>query len=243
MKKYHWLRDTLDQRDHDYKNMGVVRPSRNDLSELCSKIENQSTLGSCTGNAIVGGMEYLENKEKQIMVDLSRLFVYFNERAMEGTIFHDAGAQIRDGIKSVVLQGVCSEALWPYDITKFKKKPTLKCYKDGLTRKVTSYQRLNTLDDMLDCLAAGYPFVFGFSVYESFETKAVAKTGLVPMPGKTEKCLGGHAVLCVGYDDKTRLVKVRNSWGEEWGDKGYFYLPYDYISNRRLANDFWTIRK
>jgi C1A family cysteine protease len=95
---------------------------------------------------------------------------------------------------------------------------------------------------MKACLASGYPFIFGFTVYDSFESDAVAKTGIVPMPSKTELVLGGHAVMAVGYDDSKKWFIVRNSWGEDWGDKGYFYIPYDYLTNKNLASDFWTIK-
>jgi C1A family cysteine protease len=189
-------------------------------------------------------MEVLEISIKQpTFLDLSRLFVYYNERVMEGTVRQDAGASIRDGVKTLVKLGVCTEPLWPYNIARFRSKPPVKCFKDGLTRKVTSYSRINTLADMRNCLAALFPFVFGFSVYDSFESDAVASTGIVNLPGKGEKLLGGHAVLCVGYDDTTQRFLVRNSWGSGWGQGGYFTIPYAYLTDRNLSDDFWTIRK
>ena len=242
-KRYNWLPDLPDNRDFIYKRLPIALPTHVDLRPFCSPVEDQGQLGSCTGNAIVGAMEMLENIGKQVFVDLSRLFVYYNERAMEGTIKQDAGAAIRDGIKTLAVNGVCTEALWPYVISKFKNKPTVKCFKDGLTRKVAVYQRLNTLADMKNCLATGFPFVFGFSVYESFESDAVAKTGIVPMPAKGEKLLGGHAVLAVGYDDATQRFIVRNSWGPGWGMSGYFTIPYDYLANRNLSDDFWQVQR
>ena len=138
--------------------------------------------------------------------------------------------------------GVCSESLWPYDVTKFTEVPTLEAFRDAMSHRITRYLRLLSLDDMKDCLAAGYPFVFGFDVYESFESDAVAKTGIAEMPKEGEECLGGHAVMAVGYDDKVGRFIVRNSWGTDWGQKGYFELPYDYFTTG-LANDFWTIRR
>jgi C1A family cysteine protease len=95
---------------------------------------------------------------------------------------------------------------------------------------------------MKGCLASGYPFVFGFTVYSSFEGAKVAQSGIVPMPGSAEKPIGGHAVLAVGYDDDTREFLVRNSWGPGWGIKGYFKMPYAYLTAPKLATDFWTIR-
>ena len=173
----------------------------------------------------------------------SRLFVYYNERELEGTVDSDAGAQIRDGIKSVGTQGVCSETEWPYDITKFTDKPPQNCYRDAVQYRAVSYQSVvQNLNQMKGCLAAGYPFVFGFTVYESFESQEVARTGHAPMPATTEQVLGGHAVVAVGYEDANQWFIVRNSWGTGWGMEGYFTLPYTYLIQPRLASDFWTIR-
>jgi C1A family cysteine protease len=187
-------------------------------------------------------MEVLENKYHAQFVDLSRLFVYYNERAMEGTVKSDSGAYIRDGIKTLVVNGVCTESLWPYSISKFKNKPTKSCFKDGLTRTVKKYMRLQTLADMKNALALGFPFIFGFSVYESFESDTITHTGVVPMPSPGEKMLGGHAVLAVGYDDTTQRFLVRNSWGTAWGMKGYFTTPYAYLTDRDLSDDFWLVQ-
>jgi C1A family cysteine protease len=173
----------------------------------------------------------------------SRLFIYYNERAMEGTTATDSGAQIRDGIKTVAAQGACSEGEWPYDITKFAVQPPAGCYQDAPQNKALSYQRVvHNLDLMRACLASGYPFVFGMTVYASFESQAVAQSGQVPMPAPNEQTLGGHAVLAVGYDDTQQVFLVRNSWGSSWGMQGYFTLPYAYLSNSNLTDDLWTIR-
>ncbi len=159
---------------------------------------------------------------------------------MEGTVGEDAGAAIRDGVKSLTKQGVCTEKKWPYQIAKFTAKPSAACYTDAANRqRVTSYHRILTLQQMKQCLAEGYPFVFGFSVYESFESAAVAKTGKLNLPKLSEKNLSGHAVCAVGYDDSTKRFLVRNSWGADWGLKGYFTMPYDYASNTNLADDFF----
>ena len=156
----------------------------------------------------------------------------------------DSGAYIRDGIKSLNVDGICPEKEWPYIIGKFKEKPPKKCYDNALKSTVKTYARItnNNLTHLQSCLSEGYPFVFGFTVYESFQSEAVAKTGMLPMPKAKEKVLGGHAVLAVGYDNKKQAVIVRNSWGSGWGDKGNFYMPYAYITNSNLCDDFWTIR-
>lgn len=243
--RYGWTPDRPDQRDKLYS--AIATPPRKlpvavDLRPGCSPVEDQGQLGSCTANALVGSLEFLEIKAGLPFTDLSRLFVYYNERAIEGTIGEDAGAMIRDGVKSLASLGVCPEKQWPYNIARFTQKPSAACFKAALRHEVISYHRILTLTDMRSCLAEGYPFVFGFTVYESFESAAVAKTGQLNLPGKKEKTLGGHAVLAVGYDDRTRRFLVRNSWGAAWGLSGYFTMPYDYLSNGNLADDLWTLR-
>jgi C1A family cysteine protease len=207
-------------------------------------VYDQEQLGSCTANAIAAALEFDQMKEKQANVFMpSRLFIYYNERAMEGTVNEDSGGQIRDGIKSVAQQGDCPETLWPYDITKFAVKPPQQCYQQALKFKAVQYQRLSQiLNQLKGCLASCYPFVFGFSVYESFESPQVAQTGHAPMPAPAEKSIGGHAVMAVGYDDSQNWFIVRNSWGVGWGMEGYFTLPYAYLLEQNLASDFWTIR-
>lgn len=246
IKSYGWLPDLPDHRDYAYSApMEVVAklPSKVDLRPQCPPVYDQGQLGSCTANAIGGAFEFELLKQKLTDFMPSRLFIYYNERAIEGTVDSDSGAQIRDGIKSIAKQGVCAETEWPYVITKFRAKPSAQAYKDALKNQALSYQRLvQSLTQFKGCLASGYPFVFGITVYESFESPQVAKTGNVPMPSHKEKTLGGHAIMAVGYDDASQRLIVRNSWGPKWGQKGYFTLPYAYAIDADLASDFWTIR-
>ena len=199
---YGWKPDVPDQRDIKYSAVYRIPkklPPKADLRALCPPVEDQGNLGSCTAHALTGALEVLEVKDSLPVVHMSRLFVYYNERVMEGSVDSDDGAMLRDGIKTLVHEGACIEKKWPYIISKFKKKPTAACYKDGLNHQVTEYQRIDTVDQMRACLADGFPFVFGFAVYESFETESVAKTGKAPMPKPKEQMLGGHAVLALGY--------------------------------------------
>ena len=162
---------------------------------------------------------------------------------MEHSVASDAGARIRDGIKAVAKQGVCSETVWPYDVARFAEKPPLAAYQEALGQRALQYQTvLRRITQMKGCLAAGFPFVFGFTVYTAFESKAVERTGVVDLPHGSEKMLGGHAVLAVGYDEATQRFIVRNSWGAKWGQAGYFTMPYAYLLSADLASDFWSIR-
>ncbi len=187
IKKYGWIPDLPDQRDHLYTAPQPVRaklPKKVDLRRKCPPVFNQGALGSCTANAIAAAHQFDQMKQKKTRpFTPSRLFIYYNERVMEGTVREDAGAMIRDGIKTLVKQGAAPETTWPYVISKFASKPPKKCYDAGLLNQALSYQRLTpVLSQLKGCLASGYPFVFGFSVYESFESETVARTGKVPMP-------------------------------------------------------------
>ncbi|WP_334173020.1 C1 family peptidase [Sinomonas sp.] len=244
---YGWVPDVPDQRDHLFAAPPAVLgalPASTDLSAQCPPVYDQGQLGSCTANAIAGALEFDADKEGiSGYTTPSRLFIYYNERVMENTVSSDSGAQIRDGIKSVGAQGACPETEWPYDITKFADQPSQQCYTDAKQHRAVAYQRVaRSLQQMQGCLAAGYPFVFGFTVYESFESQDVAQSGVAPMPAPNEQVLGGHAVVAVGYDNASQRFRVRNSWGTGWGQGGYFTMPYQYLLSTGLSSDFWTIR-
>ncbi len=245
--RFGYIPDLPDFRDHVFSAPvpvnPVTLPPLVDLRGNMPKIYDQGNLGSCVANSVSSAIEYDLMKQKLPDFMPSRLFVYYNTRAMEGTATQDSGCMIRDAVKSVNSLGVCPEKEWPYDITKFAQKPLSQCYKDALKHKTVKYQSvIQDLNHIKSALASGFPVVFGFAVYESFESDAVAKTGIVPMPLPTERSLGGHSVSIVGYDDSKQMFIVRNSWGTNWGDKGYFYQPYQYVTNPNLSADFWVIQ-
>jgi len=245
IQRFGWTPDIPDARDFLYSAPQAVLttlPTKADLRKQCPPVYDQGQLGSCTANSIGAAFEFDQLKQGQTDFMPSRLFIYYNERDIEGTVSSDSGAMIRDGMKSIAKLGVCSETTWPYDIAKFKKKPPAKAYTEALTHQALIYRRVTqALRQMQGCLAQGYPFVFGFTVYESFESAQVAKTGTVQLPAPGEATLGGHAVMAVGYDDSKQRFIVRNSWGPKWGMSGYFTLPYGYLTNPQLASDFWAI--
>lgn len=248
--KLGWLPDVPDVRDVPFRTVFKVprmTPPQVDLRVECSPVEDQGALGSCTAQALAGALEFLQLKALRGGLsaryrDLSRLFIYYNERVAMGTVREDSGAMLRVGIKTLAKLGVCKEELWPHDIDKFARKPLVSCYQEALGHIVTSYQRLELLTEMKACLAQGMPFVFGFSVYEHVMSRSVAKSGILRMPEPNERMLGGHAVLAVGYDDAKGTLVFRNSWGEGWGKKGYGEMPYDYLTQRDLSDDFWCVQ-
>lgn len=217
-----------------------------DLRNRCPKIYNQGNLGSCTANALAFGYEYTELMEKDNIKESieipSRLFIYYNERKIEHTIDEDSGAELYVGVSTLKNIGVCNESLWKYDINKFKQKPHESCYIEAKNHTIDKFYAIEQrICQLKAALIQGFPVIFGFIVYKSFMTEKVKKTGIMSLPLENDEIIGGHAVAAVGFDDKNQRFIIRNSWGENWGDHGYFYMPYQYIINKELASDFWCI--
>jgi len=252
-KGFCWIPDLPDRRDFLYipvKEILLSLPFSVDLreQEQMPHVYEQGSLGSCTANAIGGALEFLEIKQKNKEIFTpSRLFIYYNERVVINTVDYDSGAYIRDGIKSVADLGVCPEQDWDYDISRFTQKPYTACYEHALSHQSLVYSRVNrSLSEMKACIAAGYPFTLGFTCYESLMSDMTASTGAISLPTATERTIGGHAILAVGYNDEHedgggRFI-IRNSWGEQWGKQGYGSIPYAYLTDSNLSDDFWTIR-
>lgn len=247
-RTYGWKRDTPSDTDvyHNFT-IGKLHDSIKgiDLREQFPPVYNQGKLGSCTANGIAGVYEFEEMKQKEEKVFVpSRLFIYYNERKANNTIGKDTGASIRDSVMEISNVGVCPESLWPYDITKFKDSPPQKCYDDATKHKCIEYKRVNQdLQQLKQCLMEGFPMVCGIEVYKSFESPETMKTGIVQIPLAHEKHMGGHCIVIVGFDDNKKQFIFRNSWGPSFGENGYGYLPYDYLLNKQLSGDFWTVRK
>ena len=218
-------------------------PKSIDLRNKCPSVYDQGEIGSCTAQALAAAFELKDGINNTFTP--SRLFIYYNERLLENSIHEDSGALLSDGIKTLEKYGVCDEKDWPYDTKNFTVKPHKKCYINALQHKAYTVHNINSdMNSMKTSLASGHPFVVGISIYESFESDEVAKTGMVTMPDiDKESCLGGHAVLVVGYSDISQKWIVRNSWGDKWGDKGYFYLPYLYLMDAKLSSELWNITK
>lgn len=243
-KYYSIIKDAHDPRDRQFKVTHVTNlPASVDHRPGMPAVYDQGDLGSCTGNAIAAVVQFDQLKEQIESWVPSRLFIYFNERLIEGTVNEDSGAQLRDGIKAIVGYGFCEETVWPYDVSKFTLKPSDDAYNEARLHKALQYERVGqTATEIKQALASGYPIVVGIVVYEAFESQDVALTGVVPMPNpQFEQDLGGHAVVIVGYDDAKQHWIMRNSWGAGWGDQGYFYLPYPYLTNPQLATDMWIV--
>lgn len=238
----------------DTKRYGASRfketelPPKVDLRPYFTAIENQGSTNSCTANAVAGVYEYIIKRHLgEEGYDVSRLFVYYNARYdEESEAIEDEGAMIGDAVKSLMEYGVCSEETWPFDEDLVNDEPGEEAYDEAAKFLIEDYAVVPTdLFSWKHCLAEGYPIVFGLSLYNSFDKHR--KPGLVPLPAKSEVERGehaGHAMVCVGYSDADQIFIVRNSWGDDWGDDGYCYIPYNYVMNPKYNDgDSWYIRR
>jgi C1A family cysteine protease len=234
----------IDPKDIDYGDDSKIKalklPASVDLTPRFPAAFDQGALGSCTSQALCALYGY--NAGKKSHYSWSRLFLYYIERKIEGTINYDSGATIFHGIRALKKYGVCREQLWQYDISKFKINPPERCYRNAkLHRALKAYNVRQDLETMKGYLAAGNPFVIGIAVYEEFESDDAARTGNIPMPGQNSHFLGGHALIVGGYDDSTQRFNIRNSWGTGWGNNGNGTLPYPYLLDPSLTSDMWYI--
>jgi len=218
-------------------------PPNVDLRSYMTPVENQGNSNSCTANAMAGAYEYLTNRILGQSADVSRLFIYYNARELDGDCSQDQGTYLKSCVKVLRKHGACSENTWSFNLDQILEQPPKKAYKEAANFRVEDAARVEIdLHTMQSCLAEGYPFAFGLQLFSSFQQ--AGSTGLVPMPDPdNEKHDGGHAMLCVGYSDVDQVFIVRNSWGTDWGEQGYCYIPYDYMTKPDLIHDCWTIRQ
>ncbi len=260
IQRYGWRPDLPDHRDRIYNLERKVYRSEElqpafSLREHMPPVYDQGQLGSCTGNGTAAVLESAEIKQGMASETPSRLFIYYGERAIEGTVSEDSGAQIRDGIKVVAADGAPpEEPYWPYDIAKFKDKPSPEAYAEAKKYEAIEYLKIlpgAAGSPVRSPIQDGLPVVFGFTVPAIFESeKWSPATQYLPLPAAAEKNIGGHCVVIVGWDFSlerfpVNVFEIRNSWGPEWGDQGYFWMDarYIYEPTRGLSSDFWVIDK
>ncbi len=254
--KFNLKRDEKDERDYKFSrtispHSDLVLPKRVDLREKCPPIYDQGKLGACTAFTGCACREMLLDEKET----LSELFLYYVERDLNGDVKKDSGASLRDTCKAINKIGVCEEKLMPYNIEKFDHHPGRHAVINASKYRISAYKSLASLDEIKQNLTfRQQPVMIGMDVYESFKSKETAETGIMFMPRKDEKKLGGHAVLVVGYKDVPKkrgyynkhnnnnsgYLIIRNSWGENWGDKGYFYMPYEYADSD-YTYDYWIM--
>lgn len=223
----------------DFCRVSATNPNVVDLGPECPPIYDQGQLGSCTSFSSCSLAQFLILKSKLWDFVPSFLAEYYWTRLGEGTQSQDAGASVQDAVNTLHTWGLANSALWWYNVNKFAVKPNHDVANDAGKHKIgTPVALQQNLNELQTCLADGYPFVFGFTVYQSFET--IGSDGIMPLPKPNEQILGGHAVMAVGYNNTTQYVKVRNSWGVDFGLSGYFLMPYSYLLNTNYCSDFWT---
>ena len=206
---------------------------------------DQLHLNSCSANALAAALRFDEIAESRPGVaSPSRLFIYYNERSLAGVVAHDVPVPLREGYRAVAKYGACAESSWPYDPRRFRRTPTSACYRAARRHVAIEYYRIRrAITQMRACLAERHPFVCGMAVHRSKFSREVKKSGIVPVPTRRDRSVGGHAVLAVGYLAAKRLFIIRNSWGAGWGDRGYGYVPDAFMTSTALSWDFWTLRR
>lgn len=244
-----WKRQAADSRDHAFKLEPMVSHSL-PLEMLDMRrpwqavigIANQGELGSCTAQGTLECFRWPFWKARREVPEFSTLAQYYYSRVKiaHGAAGDDSGCTIRDAVKTVHQIGACDAKLWPYDPTLFDLNPPEECLISASKHKSMSYHLLHTVDDIKTQLANWYPVVGGFTCYESLQSEAVGKTGAIPIPTPGETVIGGHCMAFVGYCNDRKAFLCANSWGSNWGDGGFAWLPYWYVESNN-ASDFWVI--
>lgn len=237
--KFGWIPDNPDCHDQYTIYSSANNTHLVDLRNISPGIYNQRVIKSGVANALAGLYEFhLIQKDINIVFIPSRLFIYYNQRVLMNSTEYDSGSQIKTGLQVLKQYGVCPETKWPYHNDYLEYEPLNECYEYPI-EKFTYYRLHHTIDSLKSALTNKNPFVFGMALYSEF--LEIKEDGVLAMPNKDSKYLGGQCVMAVGYDDNKQSFIIRNSFGVEWGDKGHFYMPYDYITETNLCRDFWII--
>jgi C1A family cysteine protease len=241
-RKFGALRDVHDVRDRMYRACSPAQslPQQIDLREWGGPIKDQGEEGSCTGHAFSSAREWIARKYERTSPILSPQYLYVEELIADGYFPYDDGAMPRTGCQILTAKGCCEASLYPYVAGKFTA-PTAEQSQNACKYKVGAYHRIGNLADFLSCLAdpTPWPVLVGFEIYESFMTQEVADTGVMPIPKPGEQQQGGHEVLCLGYDLAKQTALIQNSWGDDWGQRGYFWMPFEVIASP--DTDLWMV--
>lgn len=252
VQRYGWRPSLPDSRDFRLAAPvdTATLPPAITLRDQMPAVWNQGDLGTCTAFSTLAAFQYEVTRQGRQAYYPSFLAQYWWARYLDGgpeNTRADVGATLRSAVKAAAKYGVAHDSNWPYKTAKYARQPNKRTTQDAERHQVLQYLAVpQSADRMRACLNDGFPIIVGFSVYESFESEEVARTGRAQMPRPGETLLGGHAVLVVGYDftaDADPRWLIRNSWGTGWGDQGYFTMPAQYLTNPSLAGDFWTIRQ
>jgi len=232
--------DAHDKRDRRFTPRLKSLPARVDLSSLCGPVYNQYRTQSCSANALAAALVLLGNQQPDALVLPSRLFIYYNARALTGTQATDSGSTIRDAIKAYARDGACVERQWPFLKSKITARPSRACYGDAHVRPISYHRIAQKLDHLRAALAQGHAFIFGIAAYGQPFTEA-ATSGKLRLPRKSDTLFGGHALIATGYDIAKKTFTARNSLGRAYADDGFFAIPDAYFTNPQLTYDFWLL--
>jgi len=215
----------------------ITIPKGVDYTSKMSPVRDQKNEGTCVAFAsVVGVKEYEDRKEYKKTIELSPRYLYSQCKQIDD-IPDEEGTYPRVAMKVLLKYGVCPESFWPYRPYQTNDhKPGAD--KNAKTYRIQAYARLKSVTEMKRSLVINGPFLAGVEVYDCWFTPKAQKTGLILMPKPDDELQGGHAICVVGYDDSRKLFKFKNSWSKKWADKGYGYLPYDYIT--KYCQDAWS---